>query len=386
MASASSALLLPPLSGLECSPIKSSFLIPFQIRSNPNPIANFSPKKYRIIAAAVAVASSSDREREEESRWLREEQRWLREEQRWLREESRWRSERESLVREIASLRLKIEALERERPVDATIRRISEVGPLPALVEEVEVKEMIFEEVVRVSEENVEATTTTKKKENGGERKTLRMGSEGEEVRAMQEALLKLGFYSGEEDMEFSSFSSGTERAVKTWQASLGTSEDGVMTSKLLERLFTERCLDEYTNQGGDFASGPVGGTNGAPVATVSEITEIKETIIKDTGDKEIEASSHRVFLLGENRWEEPSRLIRRDKPIGANEVAYRSKCITCGGQGRLTCTECDGSGEPNIEPQFLEWVGEDTKCPYCEGLGLIVCDVCEGNDVAVQL
>jgi peptidoglycan hydrolase-like protein with peptidoglycan-binding domain len=36
-----------------------------------------------------------------------------------------------------------------------------------------------------------------------------------------QEALQKLGFYSGEEDMEFSSFSSGTERAVKTWQVSL---------------------------------------------------------------------------------------------------------------------------------------------------------------------
>lgn len=36
-----------------------------------------------------------------------------------------------------------------------------------------------------------------------------------------QEALLKLGFYSGEEDMEFSSFSSGTERAVKTWQVSV---------------------------------------------------------------------------------------------------------------------------------------------------------------------
>jgi hypothetical protein len=33
-----------------------------------------------------------------------------------------------------------------------------------------------------------------------------------------QEALEKLGYYSGEEDMEFSSFSSGTERAVKTWQ------------------------------------------------------------------------------------------------------------------------------------------------------------------------
>lgn len=36
----------------------------------------------------------------------------------------------------------------------------------------------------------------------------------------LQEALQRLGFYSGEEDMEYSSFSSGTERAVKTWQVS----------------------------------------------------------------------------------------------------------------------------------------------------------------------
>lgn len=35
-----------------------------------------------------------------------------------------------------------------------------------------------------------------------------------------QEALQKLGFYSGEEDIEYSSFSSDTERAVKTWQVS----------------------------------------------------------------------------------------------------------------------------------------------------------------------
>jgi len=40
----------------------------------------------------------------------------------------------------------------------------------------------------------------------------------------MQEALQKLGFYSGEEDMEYSSFSSGTERAVKTWQVSVASS------------------------------------------------------------------------------------------------------------------------------------------------------------------
>lgn len=78
--------------------------------------------------------------------------------------------------------------------------------------------------------------------------------------------------------------------------------------------------------------------------------------------------------------------------------------------------TECDGTGEPNVEPQvrwglrhfttsashyffhsfvalfssfvyivkfafqFLEWVDEGAKCPYCEGLGYAICDVCEGR------
>jgi hypothetical protein len=47
----------------------------------------------------------------------------------------------------------------------------------------------------------------------------------------MQEALQKLGFYSGEEDMEYSSFSSGTDRAVKTWQ--VGTASSFTVTSLL---------------------------------------------------------------------------------------------------------------------------------------------------------
>lgn len=74
---------------------------------------------------------------------------------------------------------------------------------------------------------------------------------------------------------------------------------------------------------------------------------------------------------------------------------------------------ECDGTGEPNIEPQvreclrsltnfalvtvllvlfmimipylsfvvqFLDWVDEGVKCPYCEGLGHTICDACEGK------
>ncbi|XP_058111617.1 protein disulfide isomerase pTAC5, chloroplastic-like [Magnolia sinica] len=61
-----------------------------------------------------------------------------------------------------------------------------------------------------------------------------------------KEALEKLGSYSGEEDMEYSSFSSGIERVVKTWKASVGTREDGVMTAELLENAFSFHwnCLD----------------------------------------------------------------------------------------------------------------------------------------------
>lgn len=91
---------------------------------------------------------------------------------------------------------------------------------------------------------------------------------------------MNLGFYCGEEDMEFSSFSSGTERAVKTWQvccinfisllmfefeyyetfhimfclfmfflvhtcidfgfkATIGIREDGIMTVELLDQLYS---------------------------------------------------------------------------------------------------------------------------------------------------
>ncbi|CAL2244805.1 unnamed protein product [Prunus armeniaca] len=73
-------------------------------------------------------------------------------------------------------------------------------------------------ELDHIQEEIEEVSAVPEVKEKKKSRNALRKGSEGEEVRAMQEASQKLGFYLGEEDMEFSSFSSGTERAVKTWQ------------------------------------------------------------------------------------------------------------------------------------------------------------------------
>ncbi|CAD5195003.1 unnamed protein product [Musa acuminata subsp. malaccensis] len=369
------------LPGLHRPPAKSSFPFPFQPRKYPSPIPRTTSSPRSPIFASLSSSSSSSWEREEQ-RWLREEQRWLREEQRWLREESRWGAEREALLREIAALRLQIEALERDRPeLEAMILaapqnegRSGAAPPRPALVEEAQVKEMVLEEV-RVSEavvERREEVVVEERQQQQIRRKTLRKGSEGEDVRTLQqEALQSLGFYSGEEDMEFSSFSSGTERAVKTWQASLGALEDGIMTTELLETLFREQ------GKGGTALKDDA---NGAMSTSITEMTEIQRKVVRENGDAQFDVSQHRVFLLGENRWEEPSRLVGRDKPLDGRETASLTKCVSCRGEGKLMCTECDGTGEPNIEPQFLEWVDEGTKCPYCDGLGYTICDVCEGR------
>ncbi|KAI9196801.1 hypothetical protein LWI28_027151 [Acer negundo] len=339
-----------------------------------------------------ATSSGSDRE---EIRWIREEQRWIREEQRWLREEQRWIQERESLHREISELKLQIKALE-NRNFNVGVSVSDTISNIAGLLQVLKEKNLIAERApTLVEEEKIEDEEKVEEIKEairvlegvGKKRRTLRTGSEGVEVKAMQEALLNLGFYSGEEDMEFSSFSTGTERAVKTWQAAIGTREDGIMTAELLERLYMKQQFEDgSTNLSADqeatTTAVPQGGMNGAAVASVTEISEMQKRVIKE-GVTEVEVSQHRVFLLGENRWEDPSRLAGRDQNVADIETKNgTTKCLACRGEGRLMCSECDGTGEPNIEPQFMEWIGEDTKCPYCEGFGYTICDVCEGKTV----
>ncbi|CAL8137748.1 unnamed protein product [Prunus armeniaca] len=226
----------------------------------------------------------------------------------------------------------------------------------------------------------------------------------------MQEASQKLGFYFGEEDMEFSSFSSGTERVVKTWQASLDAPQDGIVTAELLEQLVIS-CLDNkgstltatqkqpahvcisyseplHRLKHSNSSNGCVGyvvweDTNGAAVTSGTEISEVQQTLVKE-GVTKVEVSKHLVFLLGENRWKDSSRLSRNQKKVGeSKKVNTTTRCVTCRGECRLLCAECDGTGEPNIEEQFLDWVEEGAKCPYCEGHGFTICEVCEGATVA---
>lgn len=53
---------------------------------------------------------------------------------------------------------------------------------------------------------------------------------------------------------------------------------------------------------------------------------------------EDVEVSHHRVFLLGENRWEEPSRL-KGNKKESETKTTGTTKCLTCRGEGRLLCT-----------------------------------------------
>ncbi|CAD6260292.1 unnamed protein product [Miscanthus lutarioriparius] len=199
------------------------------------------PRRAAAVVPAHAAGPSSSWEEREEARWLREESRW-----------------RDALLAEVAALRLRLRALEGTHPADHLAVAVDAVAspappaavplpqPRPVLIEAAAVE--VRKEVVVVEEKKVAVVAKAEAGSGAGagkSRRTLRAGAEGEDVRAMQEALLKLGFYSGEEDMEYSTFSSGTERAVKTWQATVGTSENGVMTSELLERLFSGKTGED---------------------------------------------------------------------------------------------------------------------------------------------
>lgn len=173
------------------------------------------PKPHRHLRV-LSASSGGPGYGLEESRWLREEQRWLREERRWLREEQRWDRERESLLSEIARLKLRVEALEREIQVPGG--GSGEVGNVAALLqvlrernliaesgssanpmvleeekeEAVEDKEIVVEEKVVVGVPKGE--TKGEENESGKKkmRRALRVGAEGDEVRAMQVCLQPL--------------------------------------------------------------------------------------------------------------------------------------------------------------------------------------------------
>ncbi|GMP77833.1 hypothetical protein CsSME_00033978 [Camellia sinensis var. sinensis] len=336
---------------------------PPDLNLSPFPISKPFPHSLSrsLICFSLPPSNNSNYEREE-ARWLREEQRWLREEQRWLRQESLWHAERESLIREISALKLRIQELESHQSEFEGVSVLEVVKKVAALLQGVKEGE-VGRNVNWIAESGSSAVPMVLDvvKEVIGEgkevkRTTLRKGSEGEDVRAIQ--------------------------------ATLGAPEDGIMTAELQERLYIEQQIGgsglavNADPKGNDRTGLPKEVTNGAVVASITEISEIQGTVVEEAVT-EIEVSHERVFLLGENRWEDPSRLTGRNKQVGADKSKdSTTRCLSCQGVGRVLCAECDGTGEPNIEPQFLEWIDDGAKCPYCNGLRFTICDVCEGKAV----
>ncbi|OAE22198.1 hypothetical protein AXG93_3271s1410 [Marchantia polymorpha subsp. ruderalis] len=224
--------------------------------------------------------------------------------------------------------------------------------------------------------------------------RTLKSGMDGDDVKELQEALAELGFYSGEEDIEYSMFSDGTESAVKTYQASIGVPEDGLVNAKLLATILGVEA--EETEKTEKSVSPPMGKDvtppkKKSPVVAKSppqkeepasrssrEIDRYERTNAEDT-----HGSQRRVYLLGENRWEEPGRLTikAQQSQNGSGMKLVIENCFSCRGLGTMLCTDCEGTGDLNVEEQFLEWIdGEEPRCPYCEGVGAVPCDLCDGK------
>ncbi|PQQ01307.1 uncharacterized protein Pyn_16949 [Prunus yedoensis var. nudiflora] len=173
-----------------------------------------------------------------------------------------------------------------------------------------------------IQEEIEEVSAVPEVKEKKKSRNTLRKGSKGEEVRPMQEALQKLGFYSVEEDMEFSSFSSGNRTCC---QDLANAPQDGIVTAELLEQLYTVAQIGGLENKGSTLTAAQKEDTNGAAVTSATEISEVQQTLVKE-GVTKVEVSEHRVFLLGENRWEDSSRLSRNRKKGDCTSVSLITK------------------------------------------------------------
>ena len=79
-------------------------------------------------------------------------------------------------------------------------------------------------------------------------------------------------------------------------------------------------------------------GTNGAAVPAVTGIAEVRQTVVTENGVSGVGISENRVFLLGENRWEDPSRLTQNKNLVSTGTAASAKTCISCRGEGRLMC------------------------------------------------
>ena len=116
---------------------------------------------------------------------------------------------------------------------------------------------------------------------------TLRTGSKGDLVKALQTKLKELGYYTGQIDGEYGS---STAAAVKEFQRRNGLTVDGVAGEKTLSKIYTS---------GSSVGAATVRPT-ATPAGSTSESTQIQATVLKkgDSG-AEVRALQSRLVALG---------------------------------------------------------------------------------------
>ena len=107
------------------------------------------------------------------------------------------------------------------------------------------------------------------------------MGRRGQ-VRALQELLSRAGFHPGDEDFIYWHFGDTTDLALRYFQAGRRLPETGIADAATWEALLGAEA----------FARGP----------------EVREELVGDAEDMAADG----VYLLGEDRWENPRRLVGR--------------------------------------------------------------------------
>ncbi|KAH8936710.1 hypothetical protein BDL97_17G098600 [Sphagnum fallax] len=362
-----------------------------------------------------SLGVEADWEREE-ARWLREEQRWLREEDRWRREEARWTEERKAWVQESLAMAEEIKVLKQEmeqlqaytseeRLTNGSLSNV--MTGLKGLLESARILDSNQPPII----DNKHILHTSSMTVSSSETDTI---SEEEiflaphSTPSMSDFSIDLvasrGITAGTESRTSGSGSGlgaksthsptrqllkrGAEGAeVKVLQVSVGEVDDGIMSAQLLAQLsMGEKPADvsdtKKPNAASSVSKGQVSSAK-QPAASVKMTPKHRETEMdrfSTIDDSTGHGSRPRVYLLGENRWEDSSRLIKKSKGQKTNLKPATEKCFSCRGEGITLCTECEGTGDLNVEEQFLEWVEEGPKCPYCEGTGSVPCDVCLGS------
>ncbi|XP_049936754.1 protein disulfide isomerase pTAC5, chloroplastic-like isoform X2 [Nymphaea colorata] len=225
-------------------------------------------------------------------------------------------------------MKFEIEALKRERLSQeaSVIDLITNLTGLLQTLKGADLKSVLASSRNQIPDriEEVPVVDSVPEEERKEKRRLRRKGSEGEDVRGLElssfaeiRILLRRGGC-----RIFNLFERSRECCKN--MASVGLPEDGVMTLELLERIYAEVPLKANADEDDEERSTePIAGKDGvngsvrASSTSVTEVSEMKEMLLKDNVFIEVVTSEHKAFLLEENRWEEPSRLLGSNKQNG---------------------------------------------------------------------